>query len=93
MNIHIWQYYNFICTIFAQSDGAATIYFITQFCVASIRERLLIEKVFIKLSVIGKIFRKCKDFEKSQFYRFNKAVPTRHLQSISLFSSSNDSTR
>jgi len=41
MNIHIWQYY--VRTIFGQSDAAATIYFITQFCVASIRERLLIE--------------------------------------------------
>ena len=30
-------------TIFARSDAMATIYFITQFCVASIRERLLIE--------------------------------------------------
>jgi len=43
MNIHIWQYYNFVCTIFGQSDATATIYFITQFCAASIREWLLIE--------------------------------------------------
>ena len=104
-------------TIFARSDAVATIYFITQFCVASIREQLLIERAFIKLSVISKIFCKCKGFEKSQFYRFikelrcgdlvlkqtfqlldqpplcYKAVPTRHLQSVSLFSSSNDFTR
>ena len=30
-------------TVFAWSDAAATIYFITQFCVASIREQLLIK--------------------------------------------------
>ena len=30
-------------TVFARPDAAATIYFITQFCAASIRERLLIE--------------------------------------------------
>ena len=30
-------------TVFARSDAAASIYFITQLCVASIRERLLIE--------------------------------------------------
>ena len=29
-------------TVFARSDAAATIHFIVQFCVASIRERLLI---------------------------------------------------
>ena len=70
---------------------------------------------FIKLSVLGKIFRNCKGIEKSQFYKINeelrcgdlvlkqtfqldqpplcyKAVPTRHLQSVSSFSS-NDFTR
>ena len=30
-------------TVFAQSDAAATIYFVHQFCVASIRERRLFE--------------------------------------------------
>ena len=30
-------------TVFARSDAAATIYFIAQFCAASIRERLLIK--------------------------------------------------
>ena len=30
--------------------------------------------VFIKLRVIGKIFSKCKGFEKSQFYKFNKEL-------------------
>ena len=30
-------------TIFARSDAVATIYFIVQFCAASIREQLLIE--------------------------------------------------
>ena len=30
-------------TVFARSDAAATIYFIAQFCAASIREQLLIE--------------------------------------------------
>ena len=35
------QYYCafMIITVFARSDAAATIYFITQFCVASIREK------------------------------------------------------
>ena len=32
--------------VFAQSDTAATIYFIAQFCVASIRERRLLNSVF-----------------------------------------------
>ena len=30
-------------TLFARSDAAATVYFIAQFCTASIREQLLIE--------------------------------------------------
>ena len=30
-------------TVFARSDAVATIYFIAQFCAASIRERLLVE--------------------------------------------------
>ena len=30
--------------------------------------------MFIKLSVIGKIFCKCKGFEKSQFYKINKEL-------------------
>ena len=34
---------SFCNTVFARSDAAATIYFITQFCAASIREQLLIE--------------------------------------------------
>ena len=73
-------------TVFAQSDATATIYFIMQFCV---KWRLL-KSVF---SV--KIFRNCKGFEKSQFYKncgaawsatvCYKAVPTRHFQSVSSF--------
>ena len=51
----------------------ATIYFIAQFCAASIRERLL-RAAFIKLSVIGKIFRNCKGFEKSQFHKINEEL-------------------
>jgi len=34
-------------TVFARSDAAATIYFITQFCAASIRERRLLKKSFV----------------------------------------------
>ena len=50
-------------------------YFVTQFCVASIRERLLFESgVYFKHSGIGKIFCKCKGFEKSQFYKINKEL-------------------
>jgi len=30
--------------------------------------------VFIKLSVIGKIFCNCKDFEQSHFYKINKEL-------------------
>ena len=65
-------------TIFAQSDAAATIYFITQFCGASIREWLLIKSgyqlrvAFIKLSVIGKIFCKYEGFEKASFILWRK---------------------
>jgi len=44
-------------TVFAQSDVPATIYFITQFSAA-----LFESDVYI--SAIGKIFRKCKCFEK-----------------------------
>ena len=33
----------FVTTVFAWSDAAATIYFVMQFCAASIREQLLIE--------------------------------------------------
>jgi len=53
-----WGWANYVCyswpqessslvtkpyTIFAQSDATATIYFIVQFCAASIQERLLIQ--------------------------------------------------
>ena len=57
--------HNFIgqrATVFAQSDAVATIHFIVQFCVASIREQLLIESGVFKLS---NIFPNCKGFEKS----------------------------
>ena len=37
-----------LTTIFAWSDTAATIYFIAQFCAASIREQLLIERRLLK---------------------------------------------
>ena len=59
---------------------------------------------FIKLCVLGKIFRNYKGFEKSQFYMENcnaawsatallqSGIPTWHFQSVSSFSS-NDFTR
>ena len=53
------------CTLFARSDAAATIYFIAQFCAASIREWILIESGFIKLSVLGKIFRNVRALRKA----------------------------
>ena len=52
-----------IDTVFAWSDATATIYFIMQS-----------RAVFIKLSVIHKIFCKCKDIEKSYFYKINKEL-------------------
>ena len=61
-----------IFKLFARSDAAATIYFIAQFCAASIRERLLIESG--KLRVLGKIFRNRKGNEKNQFYKINEEL-------------------
>ena len=50
-------------TIFAWSDAAAT---------HRARNFVRLLAAFIKLSVIGKIFRNCKGFEKSQFYKITK---------------------
>ena len=54
-------------TVFARSDAAATIYFITQFCAASNREQRL-----LNLVLLAKTFCNCKGFEKSQFYKINE---------------------
>ena len=40
LNCNVYFHYH---TVFARSEAVATIYFITQFCAASIREWLLIE--------------------------------------------------
>ena len=53
-----------LATVFARSDAAATIYFIVQFCAASIREW--------RLLLFSKILRNCKGFEKSQLYKITK---------------------
>ena len=84
-------------TVFARSDAAATIYFITQFCAASIRERRLLKKSFVNVKASFNKELRCGDLVLKQTLQLldepplcYKAVPTRHLQSVSLFSSSND---
>ena len=47
-------------TVFARSDAVATIYFITQFCAASIREQRLLNsvasvKTFVNVRVLRKV--------------------------------------
>ena len=61
---NIWSLSSFAITVFARSDAAATIYFITQFCAASNREQCLLNSV---ISV------------KSQFYKINKEYMMRWL--------------
>jgi len=53
-------------TLLARSDAVATIYFIMQFCAASVQEWLLFESSIYFNSVVS--VQSCKGFEKRQFY-------------------------
>ena len=105
-----WTYLTNESIVFAWSDAVATIYFIVQVCVASNRERCLLNSVLsVKSFVIVRALRKasfykineelqCDDLVFKQTFQLDqpplwyKAVPTRHLQSVSSFSS-NEFTR
>ena len=104
LNNHLFNSPAKMNTVFARSDAVATIYFITQFCAASIRERHLLNSMLLVKSFVN-----VRALRKSQFYKINeelqygdlvmkhtfqfldqsplcyKAVPTRHLQSVSSF--------
>ena len=58
-----------ISTVFARSDAAATIYFIRQFCAASIRERCLLNSV---LSVKSLVNVHVSALRKASFVRLTK---------------------
>ena len=65
MYIYVCKFTMVTHTVFARSDAAATIYFIMQFCEASIREWHLLHSVLpVKTFVKG--------FKKSQFIRLTK---------------------